>query len=373
MEPYKPSPIDPMLHTRQASGAVAQEELANLLRGVQTQQAAMDSQAQLGMVGSGQAATAPNIFQVLGTGMQRARGRNALKDIEQQAKLLRGNVSEGKKAEMEAREAQRMRNYDFQMAQQAAREADARAQGKSVQKVDPQGNVRTVFEDGYRNAYVDGQPIEDYSKWRDAPRQTAGGRRRAFKPTGKQVTDYSESNRFLGVINNLRGRWDSMGEEARKELDSPMVDAAIDYLPPALQRIAEERYYGDEAQGYRSEGRGFEADLSKLMAGLQVTGFEMKDRQKWSPFAPGITAAERERRLDNMDIKLRMKQERYEMLFPDYTFQSVSGGSPPLNLPENIQTTGTEAPPMEFTEAELQMEADEIDAEIARIRKEMGM
>jgi hypothetical protein len=79
-----------------------------------------------------------------------------------------------------------------------------------------------------------------------------------------------------------------------------IIDWGIDTLRQgglnALANIGEEWAYSDAEGVHRAKAARWESELSKIAAGLNVTGFEMTDRQKWSPFAPGLSADEAARR-----------------------------------------------------------------------------
>lgn len=96
----------------------------------------------------------------------------------------------------------------------------------------------------------------------------------------------------------------------RTELESvaavkPGVDIPSDWLrqsdltrgfAPALERSV----YDENELAVRARGNRFEQNLSNLAAGLALTGYEIAERQKWSPFAPGINRSESLKRLDNV-------------------------------------------------------------------------
>lgn len=65
-------------------------------------------------------------------------------------------------------------------------------------------------------------------------------------------------------------------------------------------RVAEEQMFTPEQLAVKSRGRRFEQNLSNLAAGMALTGYELEQREKWSPFASGISQAEAKRRLTNL-------------------------------------------------------------------------
>jgi hypothetical protein len=86
--------------------------------------------------------------------------------------------------------------------------------------------------------------------------------------------------------------------------DQPFEVAVFDMvLPQDFARIyREEHVYKDkDVRNFMSRGAKLESDFSKLMAGLNLTQFEIIDRQKWSPFANGISQDARKDRM--VDLK----------------------------------------------------------------------
>jgi hypothetical protein len=67
-----------------------------------------------------------------------------------------------------------------------------------------------------------------------------------------------------------------------------------------LSRAAQEQMFSPEQQRVRSRGARFEQNLSNLAAGLALTGYELEQRNRWSPFASGINQEEAQRRLANI-------------------------------------------------------------------------
>lgn len=67
-----------------------------------------------------------------------------------------------------------------------------------------------------------------------------------------------------------------------------------------LSRVAQEGMFSPEQQSVRSRGARFEQNLSNLAAGMALTGYELEQRNRWSPFASGINQEEAKRRLENI-------------------------------------------------------------------------
>lgn len=95
--------IDPADLEKMRRGSAAQGELEALKGGSPMANALRMSQAQLGGVqGQGLSATAPGIAEALGTVAQQYVGNQQLRDMQQQAQALRGEVSAGQASEVDA-------------------------------------------------------------------------------------------------------------------------------------------------------------------------------------------------------------------------------------------------------------------------------
>jgi hypothetical protein len=138
-----------------------------------------------------------------------------------------------------------------------------------------------------------------------------------LKPSSEAVKTYRGAVRMRGVLEELADMRKRMSETGLADLNEPKTQALLSVLPDAVMRLGEEATQGSEARQYFSRLSRLESELSKLASGLAVTGFEMKDRQKWSPNAPGISDAERQRRLDNLDKDLFSEISAFENLYGD--------------------------------------------------------
>lgn len=77
------------------------------------------------------------------------------------------------------------------------------------------------------------------------------------------------------------------------------------WMAPMIESVG---YNKDELK-VRNRGTALESDIIKSMSGAGVSGFEYANVQKWSPFAPGITKAQAQARLEVLNQKLLGKAE----------------------------------------------------------------
>ena len=275
--------IDPQLFTQRAQGMSAANELRAMPKSTQMAEALRMAGAQMPRgTGEGLAYQGPTFMNLLANMVTRGEGREKLRALDTKADVLRSMAQTGSEAELQQQELERQQEMDFKR--------------------------ELAYIAAYRQAMAD-----------DA--------REVLKPPANAQKNYAESNRLLGVANDLDTLYEGMPKSAKNQVDSPLVSAGMSMLPNAVQRIAESKYYTEPAaRQYLTRGARFESKLSQLMAGLNVTGYEMSDRQKWSPFAPGVEQSERQIRLDNIKKDLAGELEQYGKLYPRYTFEALGTG-----------------------------------------------
>tara|TARA_R110000803_G_scaffold210818_1_gene283951 strand:- start:1794 stop:2486 length:693 start_codon:yes stop_codon:yes gene_type:complete len=123
------------------------------------------------------------------------------------------------------------------------------------------------------------------------------------KPSASDRTLYVGAHRSMTMLDDLMDTADGFSKTQSRMADQPLKIATFDLLPPDFARIARETgaYTDPKVRNFMSRGAKLESDFSKLMAGLNLTQFEIIDRQKWSPFANGISHDARKERM--VDLK----------------------------------------------------------------------
>ncbi len=134
-----------------------------------------------------------------------------------------------------------------------------------------------------------------------------------LKPAAKQVDQYNELTNLMGQVDSIKGMEAEFTKEQRDMADSPVADVGIGLaetiLPDGASRIVEEAYYDDpKVREWQSKGTRLTSRVSQLASGMAVTGYEMKDRDKWSPWARGISLTERKTRLNNLETDFKRQQ-----------------------------------------------------------------
>lgn len=77
--------------------------------------------------------------------------------------------------------------------------------------------------------------------------------------------------------------------------------ASVPIIGRGTARATQEGMYGPEQLSVKTRGARFEQNLSNLAAGMALTGYEIEQRDRWSPFATGISQKESSRRLVNIE------------------------------------------------------------------------
>lgn len=196
--------------------------------------------------------------------------------------------------------------------------------GQAIELYDADGNS-TWVRLNKQNEYVDmeGNPIDVAALGLTARKPT---RATGTKPSASEMKSYRGGLNLMEQIDTLDTSYGKMTSEEKEMLDAPgtevLLGMASAVLPEGTGRMIEEEiaFPDREVRSYRTKSAKFESDYSKLMAGLNVTGFEMEDRKKWSPYAQGISQTERQQRYDNLKQELIGEKSIFEELYgKEYT------------------------------------------------------
>lgn len=111
----------------------------------------------------------------------------------------------------------------------------------------------------------------------------------------------AESERIAQEAANLHAEL----SKTRGAISSPKDIAAsvvgkVPVVGAPAGRVLREKMYSDDQLSLQTRGARFEQNLSNLAAGMALTGYEIEQRDRWSPFAVGISQEEAERRLLNV-------------------------------------------------------------------------
>lgn len=123
---------------------------------------------------------------------------------------------------------------------------------------------------------------------------------RLEQPTRSQATEARRTAAYLPEFMDLAAELKKVGE-------IPTIPEASANVARKMPLLGEETAAGLERKGMTPEqvdwlarGRKSEQDIIRLASGLAVTGFELENVKKWSPWASGLTNRERTKRMQNI-------------------------------------------------------------------------
>lgn len=121
----------------------------------------------------------------------------------------------------------------------------------------------------------------------------------ALKLSSQAMQRALSSDRVAATATRLK---EAMPETAvRQNMD--VLGGIISRMDPGVGQRFINSQYNREDNKWRSDADLLDQDLSNMAAGLSVTGFELANKQKWSPRAPGISYEEAQDRWDNIHRK----------------------------------------------------------------------
>ena len=169
------------------------------------------------------------------------------------------------------------------------------------------------------------EPVQEYLDWqagqKEADRQTRLriAMERAKNPnewyaremwkrsmgTPSQMAEARKTLAYLPELQNLAQELQPEGIEIPGWVEAG-GDFAREYLPLGSAAAAgiERRGMNPESMRWLERGRQAESDIIRLASGLAVTGFELENVKKWSPWAGNLTKAQRTDRIRNIYNKL---------------------------------------------------------------------
>lgn len=120
----------------------------------------------------------------------------------------------------------------------------------------------------------------------------------------------AEAERLAQEAGNLYGEM----QRTQGVLNTPkdITTSALSHIPivgKGVARAAEVKMYSPEQLRVKTRGARFEQNLSNLAAGLALTGYEIDQRDRWSPFAGGINQDESKRRLENIQRDFNTRRD----------------------------------------------------------------
>jgi len=179
----------------------------------------------------------------------------------------------------------------------------------------------------YQQGATDTREANRLESEQEVARITAG---MGMKPSAKTQETYLGTIELLGQVDKLDSMYSGLDEGQRAMLNQPIKDVGLQLAGSLLPKggknvLADKFVYPDKGvQTYLAQGDRMTQRLSNLAAGLALTGFEIEERDKWSPFAPGLVQEQRQLRLNNLHSefgkKIKMQQALHKGFLPDVGF-----------------------------------------------------
>ncbi len=321
-----------------ANGLRAQSQLQALETGPQMRQAINQMETPYGEVqGTGFAAQAPSILNMLATTAMQRQGQAKVRGLDARADALRGQIADSALAQQQ--EAFRRE----ELAQQArARQAEAANQTRMdvaglnaatrLQAAKIAAEAATAAADrrasdaeaaalrrAKEKAEADARRSEEKRLDREMKERIAKARASTgLKPTASQVNEYAAADATLATLKELRAMVANASPKVKQDIDRPLKHTLVDMIPgEGFKRMVENATTETpEAKAYYSMLYQMGGRLTKEMTGLSGTKYEAKDRQRWSPAALGIDQAERERRIDDIANHVSKFKKEMQTFYP---------------------------------------------------------
>jgi hypothetical protein len=330
--------IDPSVMLALAKGLRAQSELQGLNSGPEMRMALEQASSPYEQVqGEGFASQAPGVLNLIANIAERRQGQGRVNALDERAKVLRGEVTEGSLAEKQQalqlaqqealakQQAQVVQHENNMIRDRAKLEGQAQLRTETTKParirykdlVGPDGKTVRVGESDTGDVFLNGERI-DPSAYREVDKSIRGGTE--LKPSASQMNEYMAADKSLATLDELTKYYGDAPDAVKDDADSSLKSAFVDYTPtqPLTRMMENTLYRHPETKDYLARIYQFDSRLTKEMTGLSGSKYEMKDRQRWSPGAPGIDQPERERRIAAIKDDLGKRKETLEINYPTY-------------------------------------------------------
>lgn len=200
-----------------------------------------------------------------------------------------------------------------QLRESQERDQDRKDLGKGVSYVFPDDTIRSVAQatNGFWYDTNDGEKIDltGATPWQ--------------KPEKGDSASAAATKLYRGTfdlssqMDAITAQFDSFTDAQKTQSDQAFKEVVMSWLPGGIERLTSENvvYTDPDVRSYRTKLAKLEGDYSRLMSGLAVTGYEMQDRKRWSPYAEGISEQERRSRLDNLQAGTERQQGIFEEFY----------------------------------------------------------
>lgn len=224
------------------------------------------------------------------------RARQKMMDEEQQRRYA---VEQGQKSDALEREA-RIREEDI-----ARGDADAAEQHRRAMEL---------------------QKLKElHANNRATTRASATG---GIKESAKERQDRVKSRHIFEEAGRILDAWKPGSTNPWVDVPASILD---DTMFESMKPVIEEKAYTPEQREQRVRGAQVEGQISKILAGLNLTGFELIERKRWSPFTPGVGTEQSKERMEILrttflnEVNTRRGAVGLEPLADDTSFAKLMG------------------------------------------------
>ncbi len=276
-----------------------------------------------------------SIFGHLANIVQRNTGKRQLKELAGQREAARANVAAAGNAlpmyklqqEQKAIELAK-NNQDYERGGLTGLKSMWSANGDEVQiALDDRGRPinPNTFEPMDITGLLSENPLVTASQI-TKNNNSGSGSGSGLAPSSTAQALYLKQQQLKDDMEAATAIYEGLGEDGLAELNQPIKQGLKSFfVPDEAQRMIETQMYNDpEAKDYMGRLARLESTFSEMISGKAVSGFEMKDRQKWSINAAGIDDAERQRRVKRMLQEVKNQTAKYEDYYPDYKLNRAS-------------------------------------------------
>lgn len=149
------------------------------------------------------------------------------------------------------------------------------------------------------------------------------GRALGQKPSASMQKDALGALSLGQQLGESADIYDALTDEQKAEAGNAYKSTLTSMVPTAaLQNLAKGALYDDATLNYLATEDRVTSTLTKLASGLAVSGFELKDREKWSPSAAGITGEQRDSRRNIIRSEFARAIHNYNLQYPDFAVQT---------------------------------------------------
>jgi hypothetical protein len=159
----------------------------------------------------------------------------------------------------------------------------------------------------------------------------AAQKERADKPPSNIMQAFQNNLKMQNKVNRMNTLYKSMDKKQRNAVDSAFQSYAynvldnVPLLPEGTGRVAGEHltYKDPKVKEYMKLGFRMQDEVAHALFGAALTRYEIKNRDRWSWMAPGISQEARQVSLDTLMDDLRGEQQLFAAQYPNYFLSAV--------------------------------------------------